>query len=109
MTLDLGLVSGGRPIRYRSSLNHELYARRHGRTYHFDCNAYSGLQTPHFHKLAAVRRVLARHDWVLWMDDDSFFVPEKVKLEESDLELKHDDELNRDWYQYHGFIVLPNI
>ena len=43
------------------------------------------------------------------MDDDSFFVPEKVKLEESDLELKHDDELDRDWYQYHGFIVLPNV
>ena len=43
------------------------------------------------------------------MDDDGIFVPEKVRLEESDLELKHDDELNRDWYQYHGFIVLPNI
>jgi hypothetical protein len=41
-------------------------------------------------------------------DDDSMFVPEKVKLEESDLELKHDDELDRDWYLYHGYVVLPN-
>jgi len=41
--------------------------------------------------------------------EDTSFVPEKVKLEESDLELKHDDELDRDWYQYHGFIVLPNV
>ncbi len=40
-------------------------------------------------------------------DDDSFFVPERVRLEESDLELKHDSETGRDWYQYHGFIVVP--
>jgi hypothetical protein len=40
--------------------------------------------------------------------DNGFFVPEKVRLEESDLELKH-DESGRDWYQYHGYIVLPNI
>ncbi len=40
------------------------------------------------------------------MDDDSPFLPEKVRLEESDLELKHDDAANRDWYQYHGFVVV---
>jgi hypothetical protein len=43
------------------------------------------------------------------MSDDGFFVPEKVRLEESDLELKHDGETGRDWYQYHGCIYLPNI
>ena len=42
-------------------------------------------------------------------DDDNFFVPERVRLEESDLELKHDSETGRDWYQYHGFIVLPYL
>ena len=41
--------------------------------------------------------------------DDGMFLPERVRLEESDLELKHDDELDRDWYQYHGFVVVPNI
>ena len=41
--------------------------------------------------------------------DDGMFLPERVRLEESDLELKHDDELGRDWYQYHGFVVVPNI
>ena len=40
--------------------------------------------------------------------DDGLFIPEKVKLEESDLELRHDDELDRDWYQYHGFVMLPD-
>jgi hypothetical protein len=43
------------------------------------------------------------------MSDDSMFVPKKVKLEESDLELKRDDETGRDWYQYHGYVVVPNI
>ena len=41
--------------------------------------------------------------------DSDFFVPERVRLEESDLELKHDDATGGDWYQYHGFIVLPNM
>jgi len=40
--------------------------------------------------------------------DSDVFVPERARLEESDLELKHDGE-NGDWYQYHGFIVLPNM
>jgi hypothetical protein len=43
------------------------------------------------------------------MTDEGMFVPEKVRLEESDLELKHDDESGRDWYQYHGYVVIPNI
>jgi hypothetical protein len=39
--------------------------------------------------------------------DDGAFLPEKVRLEESDLELKHDAELGRDWYLYHGYVVVP--
>ena len=40
------------------------------------------------------------------MPDDCPFVPDRLKLEESDLELKHDDASNREWYQYHGFVVV---
>lgn len=39
------------------------------------------------------------------LDDDSPFMPDKVRLEESDLELKH-DPANGDWYQYHGFVFV---
>ena len=42
-------------------------------------------------------------------DDQSSFVPGRVRLEESDLELKHDAETGREWYQYHGFIVVPYV
>jgi hypothetical protein len=38
--------------------------------------------------------------------DDCPFPPDRVRLEESDLELKHDDAGGPDWYQYHGFIFV---
>ena len=36
--------------------------------------------------------------------DDCPFPPDRVRLEEEDLELKHDPE--GDYYQYHGFIFI---
>lgn len=39
------------------------------------------------------------------MPDDCPFPPDRVKIEEGDLELKQ-DESGRDWYQYHGFIFI---
>jgi hypothetical protein len=40
------------------------------------------------------------------MPDDCPFLPDRIRLEEDDLELKHDEESQRDWYQYHGFVVV---
>ena len=39
--------------------------------------------------------------------EDGGYVPDKVRLEESDLELKHDETGN--WYLYHGFVIAPPI
>jgi hypothetical protein len=39
------------------------------------------------------------------MPDDCPFPPDRVKIEESDLELKH-DAVNGDYYQHHGFIFV---
>lgn len=39
------------------------------------------------------------------VDDDCPFLPDRVRLEECDLELKH-DAASGDWYQYHGFIFV---
>jgi hypothetical protein len=39
------------------------------------------------------------------MPDDCPFLPDRIKLEESDLELQH-DAATGDWYQYHGFIYI---
>jgi hypothetical protein len=40
------------------------------------------------------------------MPDDCPFPPDRVKIEEDDLELKHDAETGRDYYQYHGFVFV---
>ncbi len=40
--------------------------------------------------------------------DDGMFAPDKVRLEESDLELKYDDS-GQPWYQYHGFVFVPEM
>jgi hypothetical protein len=39
------------------------------------------------------------------MPDDCPFPPDQVKLEESDLELKHDED-GTAYYQHHGFIFV---
>lgn len=74
MAVNLAIVSGGYPTRYRSHINHDLYARKHDLAFYLDSNRYEGLQTPHFHKIPAVLRVLEQHDWVLWIDDDGFIM-----------------------------------
>jgi hypothetical protein len=40
------------------------------------------------------------------MPDDCPFPPDRVKIEEDDLELKHDSKTGRDYYQYHGFVFV---
>jgi hypothetical protein len=39
------------------------------------------------------------------MPEDCPFPPDRVRIEESDLELKQDGS-GRDWYQHHGFIFI---
>ena len=38
--------------------------------------------------------------------DDCPFPPDRVRIEESDLELKSGEDGAPDWYQYHGFIYI---
>jgi hypothetical protein len=39
------------------------------------------------------------------MPDDCPFLPDRVRIEEGDLELKHDGS-GRDGYQYHGLVFI---
>jgi len=39
-------------------------------------------------------------------EDEAFFPPDRVRLEESDLELVRDED-GREWYRYHGFVMAP--
>lgn len=70
--LDICLVSGGDEIRYRSYVNHAAYARLHGLDYRLECGIGPNIQNKFYYKLQAIRNVLPRYDWIVWIDDDCY-------------------------------------
>lgn len=69
----LCITSGGDEIRFRSYVNHAIYAREHGHDYRLECGVDVGVTNKFFYKTAIVRRVLALNEWMCWIDDDAFF------------------------------------
>lgn len=69
---DICLVSGGDEIRLRSYVNHSIYAQLHGLDYRLECGIAEGIDNKFFYKTSAIRRVLPRYDWVVWIDDDCY-------------------------------------
>ncbi|WP_246956561.1 hypothetical protein [Brachybacterium sp. Marseille-Q7125] len=70
--LDICLVSGADEIRYRSYVNHAAYARLHGLDYRLECGIGPDIQNAFYYKLQAIRNVLPRYDWIVWIDDDCY-------------------------------------
>ena len=66
------ILSAATRVRTPASLNHRVYADRHGLGYLFDVTP-GPLPTPLDQKLAAVLRSLPHHEWLFWIDDDAFF------------------------------------
>jgi hypothetical protein len=73
--------------------------------------------TPVVYKVRVFKDLFTCRGYLVWeggvvyaigesCDDDAIFPPDKVALEESDLELKTDDD-GREWYLYHGFVMAP--
>lgn len=69
--MDIALVSGCDTLRYCSFVGHQLYARRHGYTYHLEFAPFEGARG-YWHKVSALLAHLDAHDWVVWLDDDAF-------------------------------------
>ncbi|MDR1678857.1 MAG: hypothetical protein LBR81_03680 [Prevotellaceae bacterium] len=72
------LVSGGQYSkdsldRVASRTNHNCYAMEHGYNYLCINKSYSNLQKPYFFKIAAVKEILPSYEWVVWLDNDTFF------------------------------------
>jgi hypothetical protein len=67
------VTSGGDEIRLRSYVNHYVWAHENGVDYRLDLGLGPGLRLPYDAKYAIIRRSLARHDWVMWVDDDVYF------------------------------------
>ena len=66
------VVSGGDEVRYRSYVNHTVFAREHGFTHHIGIGLAPGIATVYHYKFEVVREVLPHVDWVLYVDDDVY-------------------------------------
>lgn len=67
------LTSGGDDIRYRSYVNHRIWAAEAGTDYRLEIGLGPGLHSPYDHKYAVIRTVLPRYLWTVWLDDDVYF------------------------------------
>lgn len=71
-SLRLCVTSGGDEVRYRSYVNHTIYAREHGFVHHIGIGLAEGIQTIYYYKFELIREILPHFDWVLYLDDDVY-------------------------------------
>lgn len=69
----VGIASGGDLIRFRSYVNHSIYAREHGLDYRLECGVDPQIHNKYHYKISIIRRLLPKYDWLMWIDDDAFF------------------------------------
>jgi len=72
------LLSGGyyktdRLERKLSRINHKCYADKHCFDYFSINKCYPNMQNPYFFKIAVIQEMLPQYEWVVWMDDDTYF------------------------------------
>ena len=60
------LTSGGDEVRYRSYVNHRIWAAEASTDYRLEIGLGPGLHSPYDHKYAVIRTVLPRYLWTVW-------------------------------------------
>ena len=66
------VASGGDEVRYRSYVNHKVFAGLPGFTHHIGIGLAPGIDTVYYYKFELVREILPHFDWVLYLDDDVY-------------------------------------
>lgn len=66
------VVSGADSYRIDAHINHKKYCDKQKLKYKF--NLKTDLEVPYFIKCYTVLEALENHDYVLWIDDDAFFI-----------------------------------
>lgn len=66
------VASGGDEVRWRSYVNHTVFAREHRFTHHIGIGLAPGIETVYYYKLELIREILPHFDWVLYLDDDVY-------------------------------------
>ena len=67
------IISGGNSYRFQADINHKNYAVRQSIDYEFYLN--KNLENPYFTKCYAILDSFNKgYDYVIWIDDDAFFI-----------------------------------
>ena len=91
------VASGGDEVRYRSYVNHKVFAGLHGFTHHIGIGLAPGVDTVYYYKFELVREILPHFDWVLYLDDDVYV---------TDLQSRTVEELIAEATDNDAFLVL---
>jgi hypothetical protein len=69
----MNIISGSFPKRFKSDINHTLYANNHGYKYVFNGVKYD-IESVYDHKLMSILSLPVDNEWWMWVDDDAFFM-----------------------------------
>ena len=70
---EICIVSGGDEVRYRSYVNHRIYAAEAGCDFRLEIGLGRPASTPYHYKFNLITQVLPRYRWIVYVDDDVYF------------------------------------
>lgn len=70
---DICIVTGGDEVRYRSYVNHRIYAAESGCDFRLEIGLGEPASTPYHYKFNLISQVLPRYRWIVYVDDDVYF------------------------------------
>lgn len=74
----VGIISYCDKVRTYASVNHQYYANRHNYTYIYDIAPTK--ERVFKNKIEKILKYLDLFDWILWIDDDAFFINTDKKI-----------------------------
>ena len=80
--MKIAIISGRYPAsNFDSHINHKIYADTHNYTY-INCNYPTRARNPYFNKVEYINDFIRFFDFIMWIDDDAFFLNFKKSLDE---------------------------
>ncbi|VVQ28136.1 hypothetical protein PS943_00725 [Pseudomonas fluorescens] len=67
------IVSGCDRIRFKSFVNHKLFADVNGANYVWSFMLRREGMNPYLRKIEIIQAALGADEWVFWLDDDAYF------------------------------------
>lgn len=69
----LKIISGCDNLRFKSFVNHQIFAQTRGAEYSWKFNVIANGENPYVRKIDLIEREIGSSDWLFWIDDDAYF------------------------------------